>query len=132
MIATLTPLLTGNPFAALAAAAQRRLAPPLRYVTLPTRYGHALVAIAEGRLAALALGDSAEDLVASLRRRFPCAVEAKGDPLFWDSGLDVLQAIEAVRLPAGLEGSDAGKAFTEAVRAQLIDRPGQPLRRRSQ
>lgn len=118
------------PLEALLFAAGERFGRSVHYAIGPSAYGRALIAISEGRIREITLGQDDEALVGSLKRRFPRAVPAKGDPLFWDAGLEAFLAIEVVRLPAGLAETDIAPAFERAVRDQLDERDGRPARRK--
>lgn len=67
-------------------------------------------------------------LVRHFKAAFPQSREAKGDPIFWDSGVEVLDAIEHVDLPDDLDRTDIGQRFVTVVRGMLYAMDGQPIR----
>lgn len=130
MLTAFTPFQDWLSHPVFASAAGSRFRARVHYAIAPTPYGQALVAISESAIREIALGADDEALVAALKRRFPAAREAKGDPLFWDAGLEVFLAIDAVTLPDDLSADATAPAFEQAVRAQLFTRGGQPARQK--
>jgi len=98
-----------------------------RYAIAPSAFGLVLFAISQGRIVNLQLGRDAKDLLAGFKRAFPHASEARGDPAFWESGIEVLRAIEDVELPGELDPAETDSRFVAAVRSLLYVREGQPL-----
>ncbi len=129
MLAALAPLQRLiSPLASLVGALEDRR--PLLYAVGPSAYGPVLIAVSEGRVREVALGVDEKSLVAALKRRFPRAAAAKGDPLFWDAGLEAFLAVEEVTLPDDLEQDAMAPAFEQAVRDQLHEQVGRPTRRK--
>ncbi|MCU4182203.1 hypothetical protein [Bosea sp. BH3] len=118
--ALLQILSLGNPFA--------RCRSQTRYAIAPSAFGLVLFAISHGRIVSIELGRDAQELIDGFRRSFPHAREAKGDGAFWESGIEVLRAIETVELGGGLDPADTGSGFAMGVRSLLHAREGQPLR----
>lgn len=98
-----------------------------RYTIAPSDFGLVLFAISQGRIVSLQLGRDAKDLLAGFKRSFPNASEAKGDPAFWEAGIEVLRAIEDVELPGEIDSTETDSQFAAAVRSLLHVREGQPL-----
>lgn len=117
-----------SPLASLVSAIDGRQ--PLLYAVGPSAYGPVLVAVSEGQVREVALGANEKTLVAALKRRFPRAAAAKGEPLFWDAGLEAFLAVEEVTLPEDLAEDAMAPAFEQAVREQLYEQDGRPTRRR--
>ncbi|HEV2510349.1 hypothetical protein [Bosea sp. (in: a-proteobacteria)] len=100
----------------------------VRYTVAPSAFGPVLFAISRGRVVSLELGRDAMELVRRFRAAFPASREAKGDPVFWDSGVEVLDAIEHVDLPNDLDQIEVGQRFVTAVLEMLHAVDGQPVR----
>jgi len=100
----------------------------IRYTVAPSSFGPVLFAISRGRVVSLELGRDARELVLRFKAAFPRSREAKGDPVFWDSGVEVLDAIEHVDLPGDLDRTEIGQRFVMAVRAMLPAMDGQLVR----
>lgn len=104
-----------------------RCMPETRYTVAPSTFGLVLFAISQGRIVSLQLGRDAKDLVTGFKRSFPHASEAKGDPAFWEAGVEVLRAIEDVELPGEIDAPDTSRRFAQAITSLLPVRDGQPL-----
>ncbi|QEL24374.1 hypothetical protein FQV39_18655 [Bosea sp. F3-2] len=91
----------------------------VRYTVAPSSFGPVLFAISRGRVVSLELGRDAKELVRRFKATFPRSREAKGDPVFWDSGVEVLDAIEHIDLPNSLDQAEIGQRFAAAVRGML-------------
>lgn len=100
----------------------------VRYTIAPSAFGPVLFAISRGRVVSLELGRDAKELVRQFKATFPRSHEAKGDPVFWDSGVEVLDAIEHVDLPNNLDRAEIDRRFVTAVQAMLHAVDGQPVR----
>lgn len=98
------------------------------YAIAPSSFGPVLFAIDSGRVVSLELGRDAKELTGRFKAMFPKSREAKGDPVFWDAGLEVLEAIEHVELPGDLDPAEMNSRFAVAVRGMLYAREGQPVR----
>lgn len=100
----------------------------VRYTVAPSSFGPVLFAISRGRVVSLELGRDATELVRHFKTAFPSSREAKGDPVFWNSGVEVLDAIEHVDLPSNLDQIEVGQRFVTAVLEMLHAVDGQPAR----
>lgn len=117
----------------------------IRHAVAPSTLGLVLVAATDRGVCAIEMGDEAEALVASLRRRFPNATFAAGDAAFAQLVGDVVALVDGrgdgAALPLDIRGTAFQQSVWQALReippgttlsyAELADRLGRPTAARA-